>query len=87
MAEKVSKEFSYGFGCPSIHAEANALLYASRAETDGATLYVTHSPCADCAKLISNSGVTRVVMLEYPAAHRPNPVPYLEMCGLVVEII
>jgi len=87
MAERVDKEFAYGFGCPSIHAEANALLYASRAETERATLYVTHSPCADCAKLISNSGVTRVVMLEFPPAHRPNPTSYLEMCGLVVEIL
>jgi len=76
----------YGFACPSIHAEANALLYASRAETVGATLYVTHSPCADCAKLISNSVVVRVVLLELPAAHRPDPVPYLVACGVEVEV-
>lgn len=77
----------YGFSCPSIHAEANALLYASRADTEGATLYVTHAPCADCAKLISNSGVARVVMLQKPESHRPNPIPYLQGCGVEVVIL
>ena len=76
----------YGYACPAIHAEANALLHASRADTEGATLYVTHSPCAECAKLISNSGVVCVVMAENPPDHRPNPIPYLKMCGIEVEI-
>lgn len=75
----------YGFGCPSIHAEANALLYAERSHTVGATLYVTHMPCADCAKLISNSGVAEVVFLMLPERHRPNPVPYLQSCGIRVK--
>lgn len=79
------ESLGYGYACPSIHAEANALLHASRSDVLRSTLYVTHSPCADCAKLISNSGVVRVVMLERPALHRPNPVPYLESCGLVVS--
>lgn len=76
----------YGYQCPSIHAEANALLYASRQNVEQATLYVTHAPCADCAKLISNSGVIRVVILEPPATHRPNPIPYLHKCGIQVEV-
>lgn len=74
----------YGFGCPSIHAEANALLHASRQDSEGATLYVTHAPCADCAKLISNSGVARVVLLQMPEPHRPDPVPYLQACKIEV---
>jgi dCMP deaminase len=77
----------YGFGCPSIHAEANALLYASRTETEGATMYVTHAPCADCAKLISNSGVARVILLQQPEEHRPDPVPYLRSCGIFVGMV
>lgn len=80
----VSEDTIYGFSCPAIHAEANALLYAARAEAEGATLYVTHAPCADCAKLISNSGVARVVLLQEPEPHRPNPIPYLKGCGLEV---
>lgn len=75
----------YGFSCPSIHAEANALLHAGRADTEGATLYVTHAPCADCAKLISNSGVVKVVLLQAPESHRPDPIPYLTSCGIDVE--
>lgn len=74
----------YGYSCPSIHAEANALLYASRSDAEGATLYVTHAPCAECAKLISNSGVARVIMLRRPESHRPDPVPYLVDCGIQV---
>jgi dCMP deaminase len=44
----------------SVHAEANALLFAGQA-TVGATLYVTHSPCLACAGMIINSGITTVV--------------------------
>ena len=77
----------YGFSCPSIHAEANVLLHASRSETEGATMYVTHAPCADCAKLISNSGVARVIMLQPVEPHRPDPVPYLESCGLEIMVL
>lgn len=80
------KDAGYGYACPSIHAEANALLHASRHDAEGATLYVTKSPCADCTKLISNSGVSRVVMLEAPAEHRPDPIPYLLKCGIDVEV-
>jgi dCMP deaminase len=47
----------------SVHAEANALAYAARLgnSTDGGTLYSTHMPCINCAKLIVNSGIVRVV--------------------------
>lgn len=46
--------------CISIHAEANALLYA-RTSLVGATIYVTCKPCNDCAKLIAGSGIVRTV--------------------------
>jgi len=77
---------SYGFNCPSIHAEANALLYASREEIIGGVMVVTHAPCADCAKLISNSGVAGLLILQPIEPHRPNPIPYLESCGIVVKV-
>jgi dCMP deaminase len=85
-AGNVDSATGYGFSCPSIHAEANALLHASRSSAEGATLYVTHAPCADCAKLISNSGVIRVVILREIDPHRPDPVPYLLTCGLEVNV-
>lgn len=47
----------------AVHAEANAVAFAARhgISTAGSTLYVTHSPCLDCAKLLVNAGVERVV--------------------------
>ncbi len=47
--------------CIAIHAEANALLFSSPEERDGASLYCTGAPCFGCAKLIANSGVAEVV--------------------------
>lgn len=46
-----------------LHAEANALTKVARSNnsSDGATLYVTASPCIECAKLIIQSGIKRVV--------------------------
>jgi len=55
--------------CYAIHAEQNAIVQAARlgVSIDGATLYCTHQPCVICAKLIVNSGITRVVYKEpYP---------------------
>jgi deoxycytidylate deaminase len=48
--------------CVSVHAEANALLFADRRLFKEATIYVTNPCCWDCAKLIANSGITQVVM-------------------------
>lgn len=49
-----------------LHAEANALTKVARSNnsSDGATLYVTASPCLECAKLIIQSGISRVVFSE-----------------------
>ena len=49
-----------------LHAEANALMKAGRAGLScvGATVYTTHSPCLDCAKLIYQAGIKRVVYKE-----------------------
>lgn len=46
-----------------LHAEQNVIAYAARngIPTEGATLYVTHSPCKECAKLIAQSGIVEVV--------------------------
>lgn len=75
--------------CPSIHAEANALLYVDRSRVEGGTVYITDAACIQCAKLISNSGVSRVVMrVSTIAAHR-NPqatIEYLIKCNIDVAI-
>ncbi len=46
-----------------LHAEANAITKLARSHnnSDGATLYVTASPCIECAKLIIQAGIRRVV--------------------------
>lgn len=50
-----------------LHAEANAITKLARSSnsSDGATLYVTASPCIECAKLIIQSGIKRVVYAEH----------------------
>lgn len=49
-----------------LHAEANAITKVARSNnsSEGATLYVTASPCMECAKLIIQSGIKRVVFNE-----------------------
>ena len=50
-----------------LHAEANAITKVARSHnsSEGATLYVTASPCVECAKLIIQSGIRRVVFGEH----------------------
>lgn len=50
-----------------LHAEANAITKVARSNnsSEGATLYVTAAPCIECAKLIIQAGITRVVFSEY----------------------
>ena len=47
----------------TIHAEENALLFATQS-VEGCTIYVTHPPCARCAAKIIQSGIERVVVRE-----------------------
>ena len=50
-----------------LHAEANAITKIARSNnsSDGATMYVTASPCIECAKLIIQAGIKRVVYSEH----------------------
>jgi len=47
----------------TIHAEANALHFASR-DVEGCTIYVTHPPCANCAAHLIQRGIVEVVFLK-----------------------
>jgi dCMP deaminase len=49
-----------------LHAEANAISKVAKSNnsSDGATLYVTSSPCLECSKLIIQAGIKRVVFTE-----------------------
>lgn len=52
----------------AVHAEANAIAYAAKKgiSLEGATIYCTHGPCLECAKIIIQSGISEVYyMHEY----------------------
>jgi dCMP deaminase len=51
----------------TVHAEANAICQAARngARADGATLYVTASPCFSCFKLVASAGIRLIVYGEF----------------------
>ncbi|MFZ1806359.1 MAG: dCMP deaminase family protein [Cyclobacteriaceae bacterium] len=60
-------------GCSlAIHAEQNAILYAVKNKTsvEGATLYVTLSPCLSCARIIFSMGIIKVIYLNSYAEHK-----------------
>jgi dCMP deaminase len=46
--------------CIALHAEQNALLYASRDACEGATMYITDDPCDGCKRMIAGSGIAQV---------------------------
>jgi dCMP deaminase len=72
----------------TLHAESNALDYAGSRLAQNATLYVTVTPCWDCAKRIVNSNVMRVVYDEHYESRygKSMDVPdYLRDAGVLVD--
>jgi dCMP deaminase len=70
-----------------LHAEANAITKIARSHnsSDGATLYVTASPCMECSKLIIQAGIKRVV---YGETYRiMDGVELLERAGIQVDFL
>jgi len=67
-----------------LHAEANAILKVARSTNNckGATLYLTHSPCKDCSKLVLQSGIERLVYQE--AYKDTSGIDFLRSAGLEV---
>ena len=68
-----------------LHAEANAITKVAKSgnNSNDATLYVTASPCVECAKLIIQSGIKRVV---YRDAYRlTDGIDLLARAGIIVE--
>lgn len=65
-----------------LHAEANAITKVARSNnsSEGATLYVTSSPCIECSKLIIQAGIRRVV---YADSYRlSDGIDLLERAGI-----
>jgi len=70
-----------------LHAEANAITKLAKCSNtaEGATLYITLSPCIECAKLIIQAGIKRVVYIE---SYKGDPgVKLLNKAGIEVEQI
>lgn len=70
-----------------LHAEANAILKVARStqSCEGATLYITLSPCKECSKLIHQSGIKRVV---YHNGYRDDSgIQFLKKAGVIVDHI
>jgi dCMP deaminase len=68
-----------------LHAETNAIakLAKSNDSGNGATMFITHSPCIECAKLIYQSGINHVV---YMQKYRDDAgVEFLKRSGVTVE--
>ncbi|MEQ8904428.1 dCMP deaminase family protein [Ekhidna sp.] len=87
-------------GCPrdskgscslALHAEQNAILYAVKNKTDveGATLYVTLSPCIACARIIYTMKIEKVIYLKSYAEYKGIPsdegLDFLRRFGVEVE--
>ncbi len=70
-----------------LHAEANALtkIAKSNHNADGATLYITLSPCKECSKLILQAGIKRVVYLN--AYKDDSGLKFLEQYGVELTLV
>ena len=70
-----------------LHAETNAIAKLAKSNDSGmgATMFITHAPCLDCAKLIYQSGISSVL---YRNAYRDTSgIAFLEKSGIQVEQI
>ena len=91
FADKGCETDSKGSCSLAIHAEQNAILYAvkNNSSVDGATLYVTLSPCLACARIIYSTGIKSVVFLksyaEYKGITKDEGVDFLRKFGVECE--
>jgi dCMP deaminase len=70
-----------------LHAEANAITKVAKSNnsSEGATLYITTSPCMECSKLIIQAGIRRVVYCN--PYHTPDGLELLHKAGIEVSYI
>ena len=68
-----------------LHAEANAITKVAKSNnsSDGATLYITSSPCMECAKLIIQAGIKRVVYKDN--YHKIDGAELLSRAGIEIK--
>lgn len=85
--ENVCEDGNYKTKPYVLHAEANAITKVAKSgnSSDGATLYITTSPCMECAKLIIQAGIRRVVFCD--SYHTQDGVALLQRAGIEVEYL
>lgn len=69
----------------TLHAEQNLITFCAKhgIPTNGATIYITHSPCKQCSKLIAQSGITEVV---YSTPYRDSEgLDFLSACNILTR--
>ena len=68
-----------------IHAEANAIakLAKSNESGEGASMFITHAPCLECAKMIYSSGISTIYYKELYRSS--NGLDFLRKCGVGIE--
>jgi dCMP deaminase len=87
VCEDVSEDGSLKTKPEVLHAESNAIAKLAKSNESGndAILFVTHSPCLECAKLIYQSGIQQVY---YQNEYRSNDgINFLTKSGVTVEQI
>lgn len=85
VCEDVAEDGTLTTKAEVLHAETNAIakLAKSNESGNGASLFVTHSPCIECAKLIYQSGICKVY---YGTNYRDDTgIKFLEKSGVVIE--
>ena len=70
-----------------LHAETNAIAKVAQSSdsAEGASLFCTHMPCMDCAKLIHQSGISEVYYSEDYLAARGSGKEFMEKSGIKLE--
>ncbi|MBN1158687.1 MAG: dCMP deaminase family protein [Bacteroidales bacterium] len=85
--ENICEDENYNTKPYVLHAEANAITKVAKSNnsSEGATLYITSSPCLECAKLIIQSGIRRVV---YCDNYRTEAgIELLKKAGIEVQYV
>jgi dCMP deaminase len=85
--ENVCEDENYKTKPYVLHAEANAITKVAKSNnsSEGATLYITSSPCMECAKLIIQSGIRRIVFCD--TYHTHDGIELLQKAGIEIRYI
>ena len=85
VCEDVTEDGSLKTKPEVLHAESNAIAKLAKSNESGlgADIFITHAPCIECAKLIYQSGISRVY---YGTKYRDDSgITFLEQSGVVIE--